>query len=179
VTAPKFGGAYGTRMNNQAVLRAATMVDVSALTTLVRQLGYPAHALALRPMLEALLARPEHAVVVAEEHGVVEGFLTLSARPSLSLQGMVGSVDELVVRVEAQGRGIGGRQLQYAKGLATARGFVRLEIGVPDVLDVVASGFAVARGFEVCDEATYRWSPLESKHPPLPVSLGAQRWMRV
>lgn len=166
-------------MNNQSVLRRGTIADVNALTILVRQLGYPAHAGPLRLTLENLLARPEHAVVVAERHGAVEGFLTLSSRPSLSLQGTVGSVDELVVRAEAQGRGIGGRLLQYAKGLATERGFVRLEIGVPDVLDVAASGFAVARGFEVSDEATYRWSPLESKHPPLPVSLGAKRWARV
>ena len=166
-------------MNNPIVLRRGTLADVNALTTLVRQLGYPAHAGPLRLMLERLLARPEHAVVVAEERGEVAGFLTLSARPSLSLQGMVGSVDELVVRVEAQRRGVGSRLLQYAKGLAIERGFSRLEIGLPDVLDVVASGFAVARGFEVSDEATYRWSPLESKHPPLPVSLGARRWMRV
>lgn len=166
-------------MKNHCVLRPGTLADAGALTTLVYQLGYPAHTELLRTTLEALLARPEHAVVVAEEDGDVMGFLTLSSRPSLSLQGTIGSVDELVVRVEAQGRGIGGRLLQYAKGLATARGFARLEVGVPDVLDVAASGFAVARGFEVCDEATYRWTPLESKHPPLPVSLGAQRWMRV
>ena len=166
-------------MDSQSVLRPGTIADVSALTSLVRQLGYPAHARLLRLTLQSLLARPEHAVVVAERRGVVEGFLTLSSRPSLSLQGTVGSVDELVVRVEAQGRGIGGRLLQYAKGLATARGFVRLEIGVPDVLDVAARGFAAARGFQVSDEATYRWSPLESKHPPLPVSLGATRWIRI
>jgi GNAT superfamily N-acetyltransferase len=152
---------------------------VHALTVLVGQLGYPAHAGPVRLTLQTLLARPEHTVVVAEEHGEVNGFLTLSSRPSLSLQGTVGSVDELVVRAEAQGHGIGGRLLQYAKGLAIERGFVRLEIGVPDVLDVEASGFAVTRGFEACDEVTYRWSPLESKHPPLPVSLGAKRWRSV
>ena len=166
-------------MDHQCRLRQGTIADVDALTILVRQLGYPAQTGPVRLTLEKLLAHPEHAVVVAEERGVVEGFLTLSSRPSLSLQGTVGCVDELVVHVGAQGRGIGGRLLQYAKGLATERGFVRLEIGVPDVLDMVASGFAVARGFEVCDEATYRWSPLESKHPPLPVSLGASRSMRI
>ena len=166
-------------MNSHGVLRPATIADVTALTSLVGQLGYPVHPGPLRQTLQALLAHPEHTVVVAEEHGEVNGLLTLTSRPSLSLQGTVGSVDELVVRAEAQGRALGGRLLQYAKGLATARGFVRLEIGVPDVFDVAASGFAAARGFEACDEVTYRWSPLESKHPPLPVSLGAKRWRSV
>lgn len=175
----KFGGAYGTPMNNHRVLRPATIADVTALTGLVGQLGYPAHPEPLRQTLETLLAHPEHTVVVAEEHGEVNGFLTLTSRPSLSLQGTVGSVDALVVRAQAQGRGLGGRLLQYAKGLATERGFVRLEIGVPDVFDMVASGFAVARGFEACDEVTYRWSALESKHPPLPVSLAGTRWRSV
>ena len=63
----------------------------------------------------------------------------MSARPSLTLQGAVGVIQELVVRPAQRRREIGESLLQYAKGLAVERGYVRLECTVPATHQPAAS----------------------------------------
>jgi N-acetylglutamate synthase-like GNAT family acetyltransferase len=118
-------------------------------------------------------------VLVAETYGEVCGLLVLSAHPSLTLQGGLGVVQELVVRPTQRRREIGESLLQYAKGLAVEHGFARLECSVPTTHQPTAEHFLLERGFEIVEATTYRWSVLEGKHPRLPSPIGVRRARRV
>jgi N-acetylglutamate synthase-like GNAT family acetyltransferase len=156
-------------------LREAVADDVPAIVALIEHLGYPVCERALGHTLTLLRETSGHAVVVAEAEGVVCGMLVLVSRPSLSLQGAVGVVQELVVRPAHRRREIGESLLQYAKGLAVERGFVRRECAVSATHQPAADGFLLERGFEIAEATTYRWGVLEGKHPRLPVAASAGR----
>ncbi len=157
-------------MLSTMIIRPAVSADVSAMSDLISQLGYPVNSEALVAMLGPLLGDRRQAVVVAEEsdHGIV-AMLALSARPVLRLQGWVGSVEELVVRQELRDRGVGDRLVQYAKGLAAERGWVRLEIPVARRRESNRRGFLFSRGFVAAESVTYRWGMLEKRHQAPPV----------
>jgi hypothetical protein len=57
---------------------------------------------------------------------------------------------------------------QYAKGLASERGWVRLESVVARERESHRRGFLLARGFVQADRVTYRWGLLEGRHPASP-----------
>jgi N-acetylglutamate synthase-like GNAT family acetyltransferase len=156
-------------------LRQAVADDVGAIVALVGHLGYPVCEQELRRTLTFLREAPGHAVIVAEADGGVCGLLVLVSRPSLSLQGSVAVVEELVVRPSHRHREIGESLLQYAKGLAVERGVVRLECAVPVTLQPAANRFLLERGFQIAETTTYRWSVLEGKHPRLPIPASAGR----
>jgi len=88
-------------------IREAAPDDVADIVTLIAHLGYPVREEALQRTLELLRQTPGHAVLVAETYGVVCGLLVLSAHPSLTLQGGLGVVQELVVRPTQRRREIG------------------------------------------------------------------------
>ncbi len=157
-------------MLSTMTIRPAMSADVSAISDLILQLGYPVDDAALAAMLGSLLDDRRHAVVVAEEadHGIV-AMLALSARPVLRLQGWVGSVEELVVRQGLRDRGVGDRLIQYAKGLAAERGWARLEIAVARKRESNRRGFLFSRGFVAAESVTYRWGMLEKRHQAPPV----------
>jgi GNAT superfamily N-acetyltransferase len=163
------------RVLPRATIRAATLADVPGVTSLVSALGYPAEGDRVAATLGRLLVEPACAVLVAEDgaRGIL-GLVALSSRPVLRLQGVAGRIEELVVRPDARGRDLGNRLLQYAKGLAVERGWVRLEMDVPRPRTLDAGGFLLGHGFCIADAVTYRWGRLEASHPPLPV-LGTPR----
>jgi N-acetylglutamate synthase-like GNAT family acetyltransferase len=152
------------------IIRPAISADVSAMSNLISQLGYPVNSEALVAMLGPILGDRRQAVVVAEEgdHGIV-AMLALSARPVLRLQGWVGSVEELVVEEGLRDRGVGDRLIQYAKGLAAERGWVRLEISVARRRESNRRSFLFSRGFVAAETVTYRWGMLEKRHQAPPV----------
>ena len=162
-------------MRTRLKLRKASAADVADIVTLIGHLGYPVREEPLRRTLELLRTMREHAVIVAELDGAVCGLLAMSSRPSLTLQGEVGVVQELVVRPAQRRREIGESLLQYAKGLAVERGFARLECAVPVTHQPAADRFLLERGFEVADTKTYRWAVLEGKNPRLPAMAAARR----
>jgi N-acetylglutamate synthase-like GNAT family acetyltransferase len=157
-------------MLSTMTIRPAMRTDVSAISDLILQLGYPVNGVALAAMLGALLDDPRHAVVVAEEadHGMV-AMLALSVRSVLRLQGWVGSIEELVVRQGLRDRGVGDRLIQYAKGLAAERGWARLEIAVARKRESNRRSFLFSRGFVTAESVTYRWGMLEKRHQAPPV----------
>jgi N-acetylglutamate synthase-like GNAT family acetyltransferase len=160
-------------------IREAAPDDVADIVTLIAHLGYPVREEALQRTLELLRQTPGHAVLVAEAYGAVCGLLVLSTHPSLTLQGGLGVVQELVVRPTQRRREIGESLLQYAKGLAVERGFARLECSVPTTHQPTAEHFLLERGFEIVEATTYRWSVLEGRHPRLPAPIGVRRARRV
>ena len=155
--------------------REAAADDVAAIVTLIAYLGYPVREEPLRRMLELVRQTPGHAAIVAELDGTVCALLVMSSRLSLTLQGTVGVVQELVVRPTQRGREIGESLLQYAKGLAVEQGLARLECAVPATHQATAERFLMERGFEIAETTTYRWSVLESKHPRLPAAAAARK----
>ncbi len=162
-------------MRTRLKFREAADDDVAAIMTLIAHLGYPVREEPLRRTLELVRQTPGHVAVVAELDGAVCALLVMSSRPSLTLQGPVGVVQELVVRPAERRREIGESLLQYAKGLAVERGLARLECAVPTTHQPAADRFLMERGFEIAETTTYRWSVLEGKHPRLPVAAAARR----
>jgi N-acetylglutamate synthase-like GNAT family acetyltransferase len=162
-------------MRTRLKFREAVADDAAAIMTLITHLGYPVREESLRRTLELLRQTPGHIAVVAELNGTVCALLVMSSRPSLTLQGLVGVVQELVVRPAERRREIGESLLQYAKGLAVERGLTRLECPVPATHQPAADRFLLERGFEIAETTTYRWSVLEGKHPRLPMAAAARR----
>ena len=157
------------------VIRQTSLADAPAVTALLRELGYPAEPDRVASTLRRLLDDTSAFVFVGvEETYSVVGLLSLSCRPVLRLQGVAGTIEVLAVLAEARSRGVGGRLLQYAKGLASERGWVRLEMGVTQLREVNRSDFFDSRGFSRADSLTYRWSRLEGCHPVLPAIARAR-----
>jgi N-acetylglutamate synthase-like GNAT family acetyltransferase len=156
-------------------IRPATSADLQTIGDFIADLGYSAQRATLLPVLAAMLDDRRHYVLLGEEDGRgVVGLLTLSSRPVLRLQGWVGTIEELAVRPGLRGRGIGDRMLQYAKGLAAERGWVRLETIVTRRRESHRRGFLLARGFVQADSVAYRWGLLEGRHQ-LPPDLYPER----
>jgi N-acetylglutamate synthase-like GNAT family acetyltransferase len=151
------------------VIRSAVAADAPAVTALLCELGYPVERDRVGAALRRLLDDPGAFVVVAvnDEQEVI-GLLSLSCRLVLRLQGVAATIEELAVRSDARARGVGDRLLQYAKGLASERGWVRLEMTVTRRREVTRSNFFDSRGFGRGDCVTYRWGRLEAKNPALP-----------
>jgi N-acetylglutamate synthase-like GNAT family acetyltransferase len=162
-------------MRTRIRLREVAPDDVPGIVMLVAHMGYPVHEDALCHVLALLHEARDHLVVVAEVDGAVAGLLVVSSRPSLTLQGRVGVVQELVVRPSQRHQEIGESLLQYAKGFAVERGLTRLECAVPAAHQPAADHFLLERGFEIADATTYRWGVLETKHPRVPVVADTRR----
>jgi N-acetylglutamate synthase-like GNAT family acetyltransferase len=159
----------------KARIRRATDADTPAVADLIHAMGYPGSHETIGGTLSRLGEASTCPAVVAEYEGVVVGLLVLCCRPSLTLQGWIGTVSELVVAPAHRRSEIGEALLHYAKGLAVERGLVRLECSVPGGHDVATGRFLLERGFEEADATVYRWSVLESKHPRLPAAPGRER----
>ena len=155
-------------MKTTLVIRPVTPNDLQIIGDFITDLGYTTRREALLAMLGPMLEDRRNIVLKGEDadHGVVV-FMSLSSRPVLRLQGWVGTIEELVVRPGLRERGIGDRMLQYAKGLAAERGWVRLESVVTRRREVHRRGFLLAR-FIQADSATYRWGLLEGRHQAPP-----------
>ena len=120
------------------MIRSATPADVPLILQLIRELAeYEklAHEVrATEAQLHATLFGPQPAaeVVIAEHEGRAVGFAvffatysTWEAAPGLYLE-------DLFVRPEARGKGIGRELLEYLARLTVARGWARLEWRVLD-----------------------------------------------
>jgi len=156
-------------MPTTLVIRPVTATDLPAIGDFIAGLGYTARSEVLLAMLGPMLEDRRYILLKgeAEDLGVVV-LMSLSSRPVLRLQGWVGTIEELVVRPEVRARGFGDRMLQYAKGLAAERGWVRLEAVVTRRRESHRRGFLLGRGFVQADSVAYRWGLLEGRHPTPP-----------
>ncbi len=156
-------------MISAPLIRPAVLSDTPAVTTLLRDLGYPVEQGHVGATLGRLLEDPGAFVFVAADDALgVVGLLSLSCRPILRLQGVAATLEELAVKSEARARGVGDRLLRYAKGLASERGWVRLEMTVTRRREVTRGDFFGSRGFSRGDCVTYRWGRLEARNPAVP-----------
>jgi len=120
------------------VIRPATPADVPLILQLIRELAeyekLSHEVRATEALLRATLFVPQPAaeVVIAEHDGEAVGFAvffasysTWEAAPGLYLE-------DLFVRPEARGKGIGRELLEYLANLTMTRGWARLEWRVLD-----------------------------------------------
>jgi N-acetylglutamate synthase-like GNAT family acetyltransferase len=148
-------------------IRPAVLTDLPIISDLISQLGYPVRPDALASTFKDMLGDPRHVVLLAEEpeHGIV-AMIDLSCRPALRLQGFIGTIEELIVKRGLRDRGIGDRLIQYAKGLAAERGWVRLETVVARKRESNRRSFLFSRGFVAAEAVTYRLGRLEGQQAP-------------
>jgi GNAT superfamily N-acetyltransferase len=139
---------------DRPLIRPATAADGPAYIELVRGLAAfeklepPDDAAAARLLEHAFGARPRYELVVAEQRGVLVGYAvffptysTFRALPALFLE-------DLYVRSDARGQGIGESLLRHVARLAVERGSCRLEWSVLD-WNEGARHFYRARGAQI------------------------------
>ena len=140
-------------------IRPAVAADLALIASLIRELAeYERLADEVR-LKEAVLgqylfgAQPMAEVVIGEVDGTAQGFAlffhnfsTFEGRPGIYLE-------DLFVRPQARGAGLGKALLAHLAGLALARGCARLEWSVLD-WNEPAIGFYRALGARPMDEWT-------------------------
>jgi GNAT superfamily N-acetyltransferase len=140
-------------------IRPATLADLSLIAALIRELAdYEKLAHAVRfdeATLERNLfgPRPMAEVVIGEADGVAQGFAlffhnfsTFEGKPGIYLE-------DLYVRPEARGKGLGKALLQHLAGIALERDCARLEWSVLD-WNAPAIAFYESLGARMMDEWT-------------------------
>lgn len=140
-------------------IRPATRHDLPLIASLIRELA-DYEKLAHEVRFEAAMlaehlfgARPMAEVVIGEVDGIAQGFAlffhnfsTFEGKPGIYLE-------DLFVRPDARGHGLGKALLKHLAGLAIARGCARLEWWVLD-WNETAIGFYKKLGARPMDEWT-------------------------
>ena len=111
-----------------ADLRSASLVDADDVAALLSEMGYPCDVDDAARRISAIVDNDRQALVVARCDGVVCGLLALDFMYYLPLGTTTCRITALVVRNDAQGRGLGRRLLTEAERRARFGGAARLEI---------------------------------------------------
>lgn len=112
-------------------LRAAALEDYPAINDLEATLAD--RETDRRASFDAVLADPDHDLIVAEADGAVVGLAHLMTYHDLSHGALAGQVLGLVVQEDHRGRGIGRALLNDLCRIATRRGIVEFHINTePD-----------------------------------------------
>jgi GNAT superfamily N-acetyltransferase len=93
-------------------IREARVSDSPAIAGLVTQLGYPTSGEEMAVRLGAILARPEHILLIAETDGSIVGLVGANLALGLELNGPYGRLTGLVVDEAWRGQGIGEELMQ-------------------------------------------------------------------
>jgi ribosomal protein S18 acetylase RimI-like enzyme len=142
------------------LFRQARSSDALALVPLVAELGYPSEGAALARRLERLLSDPAHVLLVAEESGVILGwihaqeFLSLASEPA-------GLITGLVVDPAHRRLGVGRALLSEVETWSRARGLGVLRLRV-NKRRGAAQVFYRQAGFEFAKEQLQFKKQLES-----------------
>jgi len=111
------------------LVRDATPDDAPRLSPLLAALGYPAEPATVAARLAWLLAvDPTARVLVAEVDGVVHGFATLHATPTLHRPTIVGRITGIAVAEAARHLGVGQRLVATAEAHFRGLGAGRIEV---------------------------------------------------
>jgi GNAT superfamily N-acetyltransferase len=134
-------------------IRSASPEDVSALASLLGELGYPSDADRVRARLTRVLGskgdNPTDSVLVAtdEGSGAVLGLLSLHCFDGLHDDAPVAMITALVVAEQARGLGIGRQLVDHAIAAARRRRCTRLML-TTHVRRADAHAFYERIGFE-------------------------------
>lgn len=111
-----------------ADLRSASPVDADDVAVLLSELGYPCDTRDAAGRIRSIVDNDRQALVVARCGGMVCGLLALDFMYYLPLDTLTCRITALVVRNDAQGRGLGRQLLREAERRARFAGAARLEI---------------------------------------------------
>ena len=108
--------------NPQVTLRRATEADAEVVAALSEQLGYPIAVDAVRGRLAHFVNDSDHAVIVAERHGDVCGWVHVHIQQSIELAELRGEIMGLVVSRDVRRSGVGRLLMVEAERWARDRG---------------------------------------------------------
>ena len=103
-------------------IRAAALSDAPSVAQLVSQLGYQTTVAQMESRLQAMLARPEYVLFLAETNHTVVGLVGAYLTLGLELDGPYGRLGGLVVDEGWRGQGIGRMLLEAVEGWLKGRG---------------------------------------------------------
>lgn len=109
-------------------LRPVRQQDVSALTGLLGQLGYPTTEPVVLERLHHWLDDPSSWLIGADDDGELVGVAALHVMPMLEISGKLGRLLALVVDERYRSRGLGQLLVAATEEQARAAGCVKLEI---------------------------------------------------
>ena len=132
-------------------IRPATAADIPAMTGLLALLfsieaDFAPDAAKQAEGLRLLLERPDACVLVAEHDGSVVGMCTAQTLVSTAEGGKVGLVEDVVVRADCRGRGIGSAMLKALEDWAVDQKLARLQL-LADRYNAPALGFYKKHGW--------------------------------
>ena len=107
---------------DKVFIRTATLSDAPSVAHLVSQLGYQTTAPQMESRLQAMLARPEYVLFLAETNHTVIGLVGAYLTLGLELDGPYGRLGGLVVDEGWRGQGIGRMLLDAVEGWLKGRG---------------------------------------------------------
>jgi GNAT superfamily N-acetyltransferase len=110
------------------VLRAARSDDVTTLTSLTAELGYPEPEAEIRRRFELLAGQPDHRIIVAEEGGEVVGLMSFHVLDLLYGSGRLGRITAIVVTNSMRGKGLGRLLVEKAEEFAREEGCNVIEL---------------------------------------------------
>jgi len=133
-------------------IREATRADLRAVLALYAQPGFDDGDVLSLPEAEAMLDRfkayPDYALYVAEEAGAIVGTFAILVMDNLGHRGAPSAiVEDVVVALDRQGRGLGTRMMEAAIGMARARGCYKLALS-SNMKRTAAHAFYEGLGFE-------------------------------
>lgn len=102
-------------------IRSATPADCARLAALSTELGYPMSAEEARQRLAAIVAHPDHALLVAAEDGGLAGWIQVSLSRIFESPEQA-EIAGLVVAEAERGRGIGAQLVAAAENWAKQKG---------------------------------------------------------
>ena len=148
-------------------VRCASPADISGIASLVERYwefesieGFSRAR--IESLLQGLLSEPARgACLVAEENGVLQGYLVCVFMLSLEHGGLMAEIDEFFVLPEARCDGLGTLLLQQAERDLAARGLVRwqLQVAVDNRRARVfyeRQGFSARAGYALLDQSLRR-----------------------
>ena len=111
------------------MIRSALKEDAGQIYTLLCELeGAPLNRKAFEAVFEANLNDPLVLLFVAEQGGAATGFLSLHLQQLLHHCALIGEIQELIVKKEERGKGMGRALFEKAEEAARKSGCAQLEV---------------------------------------------------
>jgi len=134
-------------MDQQKLIRQATLKDAGIIRTLLEQLRYPTDPGFIEQQLPKMLAHSDHEILVCELERVVVAFMSIHFVPQIALAGDFAIVSYLCVDEAVRGKGIGTEMNKYAEWIARKRGCDRIQLH-SSIWRTEAHQFYLAQGYE-------------------------------
>ncbi len=139
-------------MNNTpgVILRDAHLSDVSAMASLLVELGYPTSDVDMQNRFSQIVRHPDMKTLIAEIDGTLVGLIGLSKHWAYERNGIYVRVLALVVSDAHRGQGIGWKLMTSAEAWANEMGAVRMVVNCGNREErIKAKAFYQHFGFEL------------------------------